>query len=81
MLLRERKSRLVGYIEPCLASPAKLPPSGPDWIIHEIKHDGFRIMARRDGAGVRLITRKGNDLTRRSRLLQWPWPHCQCHRA
>jgi bifunctional non-homologous end joining protein LigD len=64
VLLRERKSRLVGFIEPCLPSPAKVPPSGPDWI-HEIKHDGFRIMARRDAAGVRLITRKGNDLTRR----------------
>jgi ATP-dependent DNA ligase len=63
-LLRERKSRLVGFIEPCLPSPAKVPPSGPDWI-HEIKHEGFRIMARRDAAGVRLITRKGNDLTRR----------------
>jgi bifunctional non-homologous end joining protein LigD len=63
-LLRERKSRLVGFIEPCLPFPAKVPPSGPDWI-HEIKHDGFRIMARRDAAGVRLITRKGNDLTRR----------------
>jgi bifunctional non-homologous end joining protein LigD len=62
VLLRERKSR--GFIEPCLPSPAKVPPSGPDWI-HEIKHDGFRIMARRDAAGVRLITRKGNDLTRR----------------
>jgi bifunctional non-homologous end joining protein LigD len=45
-------------------SPAKAPPSGPDWI-HEIKHDGFRIMARRDGAGVRLITRHGNDFTAR----------------
>jgi bifunctional non-homologous end joining protein LigD len=64
VLLRERKSRLVGFIEPCLPSPAKAPPSGPDWI-HEIKHDGFRIMARRDTAGVRLITRKGNDFTRR----------------
>jgi bifunctional non-homologous end joining protein LigD len=59
-----RKRQLVGFIEPCLPSPAKEPPSGPDWI-HEIKHDGFRIMARRDAAGVRLITRKGNDLTRR----------------
>jgi bifunctional non-homologous end joining protein LigD len=39
-------------------------PSGPGWI-HEIKHDGFRIMARRDGAGVRLITRHGNDFTSR----------------
>ncbi|MFY9835058.1 MAG: DNA ligase [Xanthobacteraceae bacterium] len=33
--------------------------------MHEIKHDGFRIMARRDGAGVRLITRHGNDFTAR----------------
>jgi bifunctional non-homologous end joining protein LigD len=64
VLLRERKSRLVGFIEPCLPSPAKAPPSGPDWI-HEIKHDGFRIMARRDAAGVRLITRNGNDFTKR----------------
>jgi bifunctional non-homologous end joining protein LigD len=54
----------VGFIEPCLPSPAKVPPSGPDWI-HEIKHDGFRIMARRDGGGVRLIARNGNDFTRR----------------
>jgi len=31
----------------------------PGWL-HEIKHDGFRIMARRHSAGVRLITRAGN---------------------
>ena len=48
VLLSGRSSHLVGFIEPCLPSPAKVPPSGPDWI-HEIKHDGFRIMARRDG--------------------------------
>jgi bifunctional non-homologous end joining protein LigD len=47
-----------------LPSPAKAPPSGPGWI-HEIKHDGFRILARRDSAGVRLITRAGNDFSRR----------------
>jgi bifunctional non-homologous end joining protein LigD len=64
VLLRERNRRLVGFIEPCLPSPAKAPPSGPGWI-HEIKHDGFRIMARRDAAGVRLITRNGNDFTKR----------------
>ena len=34
-------------------------------MVHEIMHDGFRIMARRDGAGVRLITRHGNDFTNR----------------
>jgi bifunctional non-homologous end joining protein LigD len=31
--------------------------------IHEIKHDGFRIMARRDSGGVRLITRNGHDFS------------------
>jgi bifunctional non-homologous end joining protein LigD len=64
MSLRERTRPGLGIIEPCLPSPAKAPPSGPNWI-HEIKHDGFRIMARRDGAGVRLITRYGNDFTAR----------------
>src|SRR6516165_5580721 len=63
MSLRER-TRPLGIIEPCLPSPAKAPPSGPGWI-HEIKHDGFRIMARHDTAGVRLITRHGNDFTDR----------------
>jgi bifunctional non-homologous end joining protein LigD len=52
------------FIEPCLPSRAERPPAGPDWI-HEIKHDGFRSMARRDGAGVRLFTRKGNDFAAR----------------
>ena len=60
MSLRERTRPGLGVIEPCLPSPAKAPPVGPDWL-HEIKHDGFRIMARRDSAGVRLITRAGNE--------------------
>jgi ATP-dependent DNA ligase len=59
---------MVGFIEPCLPSPAKVAPSGPDWI-HEIKHDGFRLMARRDEAGVRLITRKGHDFSKRFPLV------------
>src|SRR3974377_579409 len=56
------RSRIL--IEPCLPSPAKRPPSGDGWI-HEIKHDGFRIMARRDSAGVRLLTRNGYDFPHR----------------
>ena len=54
----------MGFIEPCLPSPAKAPPSGSNWL-DEIKHDGFRILALRDAAGVRLITRNGNDFTKR----------------
>jgi ATP-dependent DNA ligase len=64
----QRSSRAVGFIEPCLPSPAKAPPTGPDWL-HEIKHDGFRIIARRDAAGVRLYTRNGNDFTARFLLI------------
>jgi len=43
-------------------------PSGSDWL-HEIKHDGFRIIARKTGAQVRLYSRPGNDLTRRFPLI------------
>src|ERR1700730_2214943 len=50
--------------EPCLPRPAKEPPAGAGWI-HEIKHDGFRIIARRDANAVRLFTRNGYDFTAR----------------
>ena len=54
-LLRKRLSAdRASFIEPCLPSPADKPPSGSNWI-HEIKHDGFRLMARRDPVGIRLI--------------------------
>ncbi|MGC1717123.1 MAG: DNA ligase [Xanthobacteraceae bacterium] len=59
-----RSRSLTTFVEPCLPSPAKRPPAGSNWI-HEIKHDGFRIMARRDSAGVRLLTRNGHDFTGR----------------
>jgi ATP-dependent DNA ligase len=57
-----------GFIEPCLPSPADKPPSGANWI-HEIKHDGYRMMARRDPVGIRLITRNGHDWTNRFPLI------------
>ena len=41
---------------------APRPPSGALWI-HEVKHDGFRAIARKDGERVRLYSRSGNDLT------------------
>ena len=51
-------------LQACLPRPAKEPPAGPDWI-HEIKHDGFRILARREAERVRLFTRHGTDFTAR----------------
>jgi bifunctional non-homologous end joining protein LigD len=58
----------ASFIEPCLPSPADKPLSGSAWI-HEIKHDGYRLMARRDPVGIRLITRRGNDWTTRFPLV------------
>jgi ATP-dependent DNA ligase len=37
----------IGFIVPAQLFVAKAPPSGPGWI-HEIKHDGFRVIARKD---------------------------------
>ena len=64
MSLRPRSRPLAEFIEPCLPRPADRPPIGGNWL-HEIKHDGFRIMARRDGDRVRLLTRNGNDFSPR----------------
>src|SRR6516165_11095707 len=57
----------AGFIEPCLPTNAPT-PSGGQWL-HEIKHDGFRIIARKDGERVRLYSRPGNDLTYRFPLI------------
>jgi ATP-dependent DNA ligase len=61
--LKRRIKRTVTF-EPCLPRPAKAPPNGSGWI-HEIKHDGFRILAQRQADRVRLVTRNGYDFTAR----------------
>jgi bifunctional non-homologous end joining protein LigD len=60
--------RVSAFIAPCLPSPADRPPSGRDWI-YEIKLDCFRMMVRRDPAGVRLLTRNGHDWSGRFPLI------------
>jgi bifunctional non-homologous end joining protein LigD len=59
-----RRVRTDGFIDPCIPILAAKPPSGPDWV-HEIKHDGYRLIVRRDGKAVRLFTRRGHDWTHR----------------
>jgi bifunctional non-homologous end joining protein LigD len=58
----------AGFVPPCLPTKAHTPPSGEMWL-HEIKHDGFRVIARKDGKRVRLYSRPGNDLTYRFPLI------------
>jgi bifunctional non-homologous end joining protein LigD len=57
-----RPGSLAGFIEPQLASPTAAPPAGAGWV-HEIKFDGYRLMARIDRGRVKLLTRKGLDWT------------------
>jgi ATP-dependent DNA ligase len=57
-------ARSDGFVAPCIPSLAHKPPSGPDWV-HQIEHDGYRLIVCRDGATVRLFTRRGYDWTDR----------------
>src|SRR3954451_4196888 len=50
----------AGFIRPCQPYLAEKPPSGPDWQ-HEIKWDGYRIIARKEDERVRLWRRPGTD--------------------
>src|SRR6266404_6257746 len=54
--------------EPCLPTRGTRVPAGPEWL-HEIKHDGYRLIVHRDGARVRLFTRNGPDWTGRYPLI------------
>lgn len=53
-----------GFIEPSLPTNAAKAPQGPLWI-HEIKHDGYRLLVSKRGDTVRIYTRRGADWTAR----------------
>jgi bifunctional non-homologous end joining protein LigD len=52
------------FLKPQLAEPAETPPASGDWL-HELKLDGYRIQARKDGSKVQLLTRTGLNWTHR----------------
>ena len=54
--------------EICIPSPGTKVPDSKNWI-HEIKHDGYRLIVQRDGKRVRLFTRNGHDWTARYPLI------------
>jgi bifunctional non-homologous end joining protein LigD len=59
----------AGFIAPCLPTKTTTLPSGGQEWLHEIKHDGFRIIARKSDGQVRFYSRPGNDFTRRFPLI------------
>jgi bifunctional non-homologous end joining protein LigD len=52
----------AGFIFPAQPVLRLKPPVGTDWV-HEIKHDGYRMIVRRDGHIVRLYSRNACDWT------------------
>ncbi|RCV90265.1 DNA ligase D [Billgrantia montanilacus] len=59
-----RRAKLPREVKPQLATVAREVPNKDGWI-HEIKLDGYRLLARIENGDVRLITRNGKDWTHR----------------
>jgi bifunctional non-homologous end joining protein LigD len=57
-----------GFLKPQLADEVESPPDTSDWL-HELKLDGYRIQARKQGAKVQLLTRSGLDWTHRAQAV------------
>jgi bifunctional non-homologous end joining protein LigD len=55
---------LKNVFKPCIATRGSKVPDRPEWI-HEIKHDGYRLIVQRDCDRVRLWTRNGHDWSNR----------------
>src|SRR5258706_5902850 len=54
--------------EPCIPTRGTKVPAGPEWL-HEINHDGYRLIVQREGKRVQLFTRNGHDWTDRYPLI------------
>jgi bifunctional non-homologous end joining protein LigD len=54
----------LSFVDPMLLKPAATLPRGEQWL-YELKFDGFRGLAVKDGAAVRLFSRNGRDLSKR----------------
>jgi bifunctional non-homologous end joining protein LigD len=54
--------------QPCIPTRGTKVPAGPEWL-HEIKHDGYRLIVQREGKRVRLFTRNGYDWSDRYPLI------------
>jgi bifunctional non-homologous end joining protein LigD len=60
-----KKAELPAQLQPQLATLVDAPPKDTGNWLYEIKFDGYRMLTRAEGGRVRLITRNGNDWTRK----------------
>ena len=59
---RAARAPLPQFVAPQLATLVSAPPAAGEWV-YEVKHDGYRFLARISDGEVRLYTRAGNDWT------------------
>jgi bifunctional non-homologous end joining protein LigD len=71
---------LPAFVEPQLATLVEGPPPGSDWL-HEIKYDGYRVIAAIAGGRVKMYTRNGLDWTDRFAPLVKPFSQLPCAAA
>lgn len=62
VLPRARPAPLPADLTPQMATLTEQPPAGDNWL-HEIKYDGYRILAMIRKGRVRLLTRRGKEWT------------------
>jgi bifunctional non-homologous end joining protein LigD len=62
------KEKLPSFLPPQLAQQSTTPPTEAGWL-HELKLDGYRIQARKDGDTIQLLTRTGLDWTHRIKTI------------
>lgn len=62
---------MLRNLDPELATLVDEVPTGDDWL-HEVKFDGYRILARIQDGLVRLVSRNANDWTERFAALVSP---------
>ena len=74
------KENLPDFIPPQLAQQSETPPSSKGWL-HELKLDGYRIQARKEGPRVQLLTRTGLDWTHRMKTIAAQVSTLPCQQA
>ena len=55
---------MLSFCEPMLAKLVRELPEGAQWQ-YEVKWDGYRVQLIKEGKTVRLLSRRGNDFTKR----------------
>jgi bifunctional non-homologous end joining protein LigD len=74
------REKLPDFLPSQLTTQASSPPNDAGWL-HELKLDGYRIQARKDGAKVQLLTRSGLDWTARMKSISADVAKLPCESA